>query len=93
MKFNIYLILIHQVSDKRLLRTCGNGKSFLVETGTFQPNLRDGTQKEPKFELDSLEINVQSIIGRTPDVLLILSHQAGDKNDFGRKYQTAQFKG
>ncbi|MBN1986559.1 MAG: hypothetical protein JW761_09665 [Prolixibacteraceae bacterium] len=67
------------MSDKRLLRKCGNGKSFLVETGTFQTNLRDGTRKEPKFELDSLEIKVQSIIEGVPDVLLRLSLQAGDE--------------
>ena len=26
---------IYQVSDKRQLQKCGNGKSFLVETGTI----------------------------------------------------------
>ena len=52
----------YQVSDKGLLWKCGNGKSFLAEIGTFQPNLRDGVQKEPKFELDSLKIKVQAII-------------------------------
>ena len=58
---------------------CGNGKSFLVETGTFQTNLRDGAQKEPKFELDSLEIKVHSITKRIPDVLLRLSRQTEDQ--------------
>ena len=57
------------MSDKRQLKRCGNGKSFLAETGTFQSDLRDGTSEEPKFEPDSLEIRVQSVIKRIPDVL------------------------
>ena len=57
------------MSDKRQLQRYGNGKSFLVETGTFQTNLRDGVQKEPKFEPDGLEIRNQAIIKRIPDVL------------------------
>jgi hypothetical protein len=52
------------VSDKRQLQRIGNGKSFLVETGTFHTNLRDGEPKEPKFERDGLDIKVHSIIER-----------------------------
>ena len=57
----------------------GNGKSYLVETGTFRTNLRDGMQKEPKFELDSLEIKVQSVIERNQTFFYRLSHQAEDQ--------------
>jgi len=38
------------VSDKRQLKKCGNGRSFLVETETFHPDRKEGTLKEPKFE-------------------------------------------
>ncbi len=48
--------MIHQVNDKKQFLKCGNGKSFLAETKTFQPTLRDGTLKEPEFEPDNLEI-------------------------------------
>jgi hypothetical protein len=81
------------VSDKRQLRKCGNGKSFLVETGTFQPNLRDGTLKEPKFELDSLEIKVQSIIGRTPDVLFKIESSGRRQSDLGCKIKLHSQRG
>jgi len=43
------------VSHKRLLGKCKKAKSYLVETGNFLSNLRDGTQKEPKFESGLLE--------------------------------------
>jgi len=81
------------VSDKRLLGKCGNGKSFLVETGTFQPILRDGTQKEPKFELDSLEIKIHSITKRIPDVLLKIESSGRRTGNFGSQTHTAQPKG
>ena len=41
MVFNIPVVnLIHQVSDKRLLKRCGSGKSYLIETqsASFRPS-------------------------------------------------------
>ena len=81
------------MSDKRLLGTCGNGESFLVETGTFRTNLRDGTQKEPKFELDSLEIKIHSVTKRIPDVLLKIESSGRRPGNFGSESHTAQLKG
>jgi hypothetical protein len=72
---------------------CGNGKSFLVETGTFQSNLRDGTRKEPKFELDSLEIKVHLITRRIPDVLLKIESSGRRHGDLGLYSPTAQQEG
>ncbi|MEN8117215.1 MAG: hypothetical protein ABFS16_09565 [Bacteroidota bacterium] len=66
------------MSDKRLLGNCGNGESFLVETGTFHPVLRDGTTEKPKFERDNLECQSSgNHLKENPEVLSRLSHQAG----------------
>ncbi|MCD6355037.1 MAG: hypothetical protein J7L95_05765 [Prolixibacteraceae bacterium] len=68
------------MSDKRLLRKCGNGKSFLVGTGTFQSNLRDGAQKEPEFERDNLENQSSgNHLKENPEVLSRLGHRAESK--------------
>jgi len=66
------------VSDKRQLGKCGNGKSYLVETETFQSNLREGAPEKPKFDHDLLES--QSSFNhreKNPEVLSRLSRQAG----------------
>ena len=36
----LILYLIYQVSDKRLLKRCGTGKGYLIETqsGSFRPS-------------------------------------------------------
>jgi len=52
-------------------------KSYLVETGTFQPNLREGTPEEPKFEQDLLESHSSfNHRKKNPEVLSRLSLQA-----------------
>jgi hypothetical protein len=59
---------------------CGNGKSFLVETGTFHPVLRDGAQKEPEFERDKLEYQSSgNQLKENPEVLSRLGQQAEGK--------------
>ena len=53
-------------------------ESYLVETGTFLSDLREGTPEKPKFEQDLLES--QSSFNhreKNPEVLSRLSHQAG----------------
>ena len=55
---------------KGLLGKCRKAKSYLVETGNFLSNLRDGTQKEPKFESDNLEgQNSNNHLKENPEVL------------------------
>jgi hypothetical protein len=72
------VVPIYQVSDKRLLGRCGNGKSFLIETGTFRTNLRDGITEEPKFERDKLENQSSgNHLKENPEVLSRLGQQAG----------------
>jgi hypothetical protein len=70
--------LFHQVSDKRQLGKCGNDKSYLVETETFQSNLRVGTPEKPGFEQDLLESHSSfNHREKNPEVLSRLSRQAG----------------
>jgi hypothetical protein len=38
-------------------------ESYLVETGTFLSNLREGTPEKPKFEQTYWKVTVHSIIG------------------------------
>jgi hypothetical protein len=53
-------------------------KSYLVETGTFLSDLREGTPEKPKFEQDLLESHSSfNHRKRNPEVLSRLSHQAG----------------
>jgi hypothetical protein len=40
------------MSDKRQLGKFGNAKRYLVETGTFLSNLREGKLEKPEFERD-----------------------------------------
>jgi hypothetical protein len=62
----------------RQLGKCGNDESYLVETDTFQSNLRVGAPEKPKFEQDLLESHSSfNHREKNPEVLSRLSRQAG----------------
>jgi len=83
--------LNYQVSDKRPLRNRGNGKCYLVETGTdsIRPSgRRDG---KPKFEQDTLESRSSgNHLKENPEVLSRLGLQAECGKGFGPGSNTAQ---
>jgi hypothetical protein len=79
-------------SHVKQLRKCGNGKSFLVGTGTSQSNLRDGTQKEPKFELDNLGAGMPRRLrkGASPDETQRVPRDRSDWEDTARSGRDPQ---
>lgn len=84
--------MFHQVSHKGLLRKCKEAKSYLVETGNFLSNLRDGAREEPKFESDHLEgQNSNNHLKENPDVLSRLGLKQ-EQNGIATLH-TAQFFG
>ena len=72
--------LIHQVSDKRQLGKCGNGKVAQLKLEDFNPIARLAHRKSRSLSKTYWKVKVHSVIERKiPEVLLRLSRQAGVK--------------